>query len=146
MNMDNSLFFIFPPILEKFVKWGSGSFEFYFIFFKNAIWSGAIQGMLLSNTRWKDLIDALRGLIEAKHFKKHPFQTNASGIVLVESIEGWSKKQDKTSKQTSDQKTKINQSGRSKRSLHESQGEHEARVTSYVYEIRSKITGPFDGC
>ena len=36
----------------------------------NAIRSGAIQGMLLSNIRWKDLIlliDELRGLIEAKH-------------------------------------------------------------------------------
>ena len=33
----------------------------------NVIRSGAIQGMLLSNIRWKDLIDPLRGLIEAKH-------------------------------------------------------------------------------
>ena len=44
-----------------------------------------------------------------------------SGIFLFESMEGWWKKQDKTSKQTSDHQT--NQSGRSKRSLHESQGE-----------------------
>ena len=43
----------------------------------NAIWSGAIQGMLVSNICWKDLPDALRGMIEAKHFKKHPFQTDA---------------------------------------------------------------------
>ena len=33
----------------------------------NAIRSGDIQGMLLNNIRWKDLIDALRGLIKAKH-------------------------------------------------------------------------------
>ena len=52
---------------------------------------------------------------------KTPFPNRWSGIFLVESIEGWSKKQDKTSKQTSDHKT--NQSGRSKRSLHESQRE-----------------------
>ena len=51
---------------------------------------------------------------------KTPFPNRCSGIFLVESIEGWSKKQDKTSKQTSDDQT--NQSGRSKRSLHESQG------------------------
>ena len=143
--MDNSLFFIFPPIFEKVVKWGSGSFEFYLLFFMDAILSGAIQGMLLSNIRWKDLLNALRGLIEAKHFKKTSFPNRCSGIFLVESIEGWSKKQDKTSKQTSDHKTKINQSGRSKRSLHESQGEHEASLTSYVNEIRPKIRGPFNG-
>ena len=102
--MDNSLFFIF----EKVVKWGSGSFEFYLLFFMNAIWSGAIQGMLLSNIRWKGLRDALRGLIETKHFKKTSFPNRWSGIFLVESIEGWSNKQDNTSKQTSDHKTKIN--------------------------------------
>ena len=32
-----------------------------------AIPSGAIQGMLLSNIHWKDFLDSLRGLIEAKH-------------------------------------------------------------------------------
>ena len=37
-------------------------------FFMNAIRSGAIQGFLLSNIRRKDLTDALRGLIEAKHW------------------------------------------------------------------------------
>ena len=85
----------------------------------NAIWSGAIQGMLLSNIRWKDVPDALRGFIEAKDFKKTSFPNRCSGIFLDESVEGRSKKQDKTSKQTSDHKTKINQSGRSKRSLHQ---------------------------
>ena len=30
-NTDDSLFSIFPPILEKVVKWGSGSFEFYLL-------------------------------------------------------------------------------------------------------------------
>ena len=30
-HMDDSLFFIFPPIFEKVVKWGSGSFEFYLL-------------------------------------------------------------------------------------------------------------------
>ena len=29
--MDDFLFFIFPPIFEKVVKWGSGSFEFYLL-------------------------------------------------------------------------------------------------------------------
>ena len=122
--MDNSLFFIFPPICEKVVKWGSGSSEFYLLFFMDAILSGAIQGMLLSNIRWKVLLNALKGLIEAKHFKKKTsFPNRCSGIFLVESIEGWSKKQDKTSKLTSDHKTKINHIGRSKGSLHDSQGE-----------------------
>ena len=77
----------------------------YLLSFMNAIWSRAIQGKLLSNICWKDLLDALRGL-------------------MVESIERWSKKHlDKTWKQTSDHKTKINQKRRSKQSLHESQGE-----------------------
>ena len=30
-HMDDSLFSIFPPIFEKVVKWGSGSFEFYLL-------------------------------------------------------------------------------------------------------------------
>ena len=30
-RMDDSVFFIFPPIFEKVVKWGSGSFEFYLL-------------------------------------------------------------------------------------------------------------------
>ena len=54
-------------------------------------------------------------------------------IFLVESIEGWSKKQDKTSKQTSDHQT--NQSGRSKQSLHESHGE--ARGERDVIRLRN---------
>ena len=30
-QMDDFLFFIFPPIFEKVVKWGSGSFEIYLL-------------------------------------------------------------------------------------------------------------------
>ena len=30
-HMDDSLYLIFPPIIEKVVKWGSGSFEFYLL-------------------------------------------------------------------------------------------------------------------
>ena len=30
-HMEDFLFFIFPPIFEKVVKWGSGSFEFYLL-------------------------------------------------------------------------------------------------------------------
>ena len=30
-HVDDFLFFIFPPIFEKVVKWGSGSFEFYLL-------------------------------------------------------------------------------------------------------------------
>ena len=30
-HMDDSLFFIFPPIFENVFKWGSGSFEFYLL-------------------------------------------------------------------------------------------------------------------
>ena len=30
-HMDDSLYLIFPPIFEKVVKWGSGSFEFYLL-------------------------------------------------------------------------------------------------------------------
>ena len=73
---------------------------------------------------------------------KTSFPNGFSGIFLVESIEGWLKTQDKTSKQTSDHQT--NQ----RKSIHESQVNinHEASVTSYVYEIRQKIRGPFDGC
>ena len=90
-------------------------------FFTNAIRSGAIQRMLLSNIRCKDLLDALLRLEWSRRNIKTSSPNRCSGIFLVESIEGWLKKQDKTSKQTSDHQT--NQSGRSKRSLHESQGE-----------------------
>ena len=64
---------------------------------------------------------------------KTSFPNRCSGIFLVESIEGWSKKQDKTSKQTSDHQT--NQSGRSKQSLHESHGE--ARGERDVIRLRN---------
>ena len=30
-HMDDFLFFVFPPIFEKVVKFGSGSFEFYLL-------------------------------------------------------------------------------------------------------------------
>ena len=30
-HIDDPLFFIFPPIFGKVVKWGSGSFEFYLL-------------------------------------------------------------------------------------------------------------------
>ena len=30
-HMDDSLFFIFPPIFKKVVKWDSSSFEFYLL-------------------------------------------------------------------------------------------------------------------
>jgi len=53
--------------------------------------------MLPSNIPWKALLDSLRSFIEAK---KTPFPNGCSSVFFVESIEGWSKKQDKTSKQT----------------------------------------------
>ena len=34
----------------------------------NAIWSGAIQGMLHSNIRWKDLLDAVKRLDRGETF------------------------------------------------------------------------------
>ena len=123
--MDDSLFFTFPPKCEKVVKWGSGSFEFYLLVRVISSWMpfdpGPFKGCYsvypLKGPSWC-----------AKRFYrgetlKHPFQTDAmaSSCILVESIEGWSKKQDKTSKQTSAHET--NKGGRSKRSLHESQGQ-----------------------
>ena len=89
--------------------------------------------MLLSNIRWKDLLDALLRLEWSRRNIKTSSPNRCSGIFLVESIEGWSKKQDKTSKQTSDHQT--NQSGRSKQSLHESHGE--ARGERDVIRLRN---------
>ena len=60
---------------------------------------------------------------------KTSFLNGCSGIFFVESIEGWSKKQDKTLKQTSDHQTNL--SGRSKQKhtwvtgKYIPQGEHE---------------------
>ena len=54
--------------------------------------------MLFSNIHWKVLYPAEQE--EAWNFK-HPLNGD-SDIFLFESIEGWSKKRDKTSKQTSD--------------------------------------------
>ena len=62
---------------------------------------------------------------------KTPFPNRCSGIFLVESIVGWSKKQDKTSKQTSDHQT--DQSGRSKRSLHAVIGETTRRAWRHTF-------------
>ena len=128
--MDN--FLLFPPIFWKVVRWGSGSFEFYLLVCVISP-CGAIQGMLLSNIRWKDLLDALLRLEWSRRNIKTSSPNRCSGIFLVESIEGWSKKQDKTSKQTSDHQT--NQSGRSKQSLHESHGE--ARGERDVIRLRN---------
>ena len=92
----------------------------------NAIWSGAIhaQGMLLSDIRWKDLLDALRGIIEAKHFKKHPFQTDAvASSWLNQSRDDRKSKTRPRNKHQIIRQKLIMQNGRSKRSLHESQGE-----------------------
>ena len=92
----------------------------------NAIWSGAIhaQGMLLSDIRWKDPLDALRGIIEAKHFKKHPFQTDAvASSWLNQSRDDRKSKTRPRNKHQIIRQKLIMQNGRSKRSLHESQGE-----------------------
>ena len=43
----------------------------------NAIRSGAIQRMLVSNIRWKDLLDVRRGLLDRGETLKHHFQTDA---------------------------------------------------------------------
>ena len=116
-----------------------------------AWWSGAIQRMLFSMWYFEGL-DLTRTSTERSftplskkrlEASKHPLNGD-SDIFLFESIEGWSKKQDKTSKQTSDHQT--NQSIRSKQKKSQVNISHKASVTSYVYEIRPKIKGPFDGC
>ena len=74
-HMDDSQFFIFPPIFEKVVKWDSVSFEFYLLvrvilheFHSIRGHSRDVTHSVLSNISLKGLnVDALRGLIEAKH-------------------------------------------------------------------------------
>ena len=70
--MDDSLFFISPPIFEKVVKLGSGSFEFYFLVRVilhecHSIWGHSRDVTQYYKHPLKDLVDALRGLIEAKY-------------------------------------------------------------------------------
>ena len=68
---------------------------------------------------------------------KHPL--NGDSDILFESINGWAKKQDKTSKQTSDHQTNQYTIEAEAYIIY-----HEASVTSYIYEIQLKIKGPFD--
>ena len=66
---------------------------------------------------------------------KTSFPNRCSGIFLVESIEGWSRKQDKTSKQTSGHQT--NQSGRSKQKYTWVTGKYIPRVERDVIRLRN---------
>ena len=113
----------------------------------DAILSWAIQGMLLSNIRGKDLLNALRGLIKAKHLKKkHPFQTDAvASSWLNQSRDVRKSKTRPRNKHQIIRQKLITLDDRSEAyMIHK--GNHEARVTSYIYKIRPKIRGPFDGC
>ena len=144
--MDDSLFSIFPPLFEKVVKWGSGSFEFYLPVRVISSWMPFDPGPFkrcysVTSAERTFLMDwCAKRLDRGETLKpcKTSFPNRCSGIFLVESIEGWSKKQDKTSRQ-------IRVDNRSEAYMSHREN-HEASVTSYVYELRPKIRGPFDGC
>ena len=98
-----SLFFIFPPIFEKVVKWGSGSFEFYLLVRVISSWipfdPGPFKGCYSVTSAERTFL--MRQEAWSRRNIKTSFPNRCSGILLVESIEGWWKKQDETSKQTS---------------------------------------------
>ena len=133
--MDDFLFFIFPPKFEKVVKWGSGSFEFYLLVCVIRLECHSIRGHSPCAKR-----------LDRGETLKHHFQTDA-----VASSRLNKSRDDRKCETRPRNKHQIIRQIRvddRRKSIHESQENiyHEASVTSYVYEIRPKIRGPFDGC
>ena len=125
--MDN--FLLFPPIFWKVVRWGG-----LFACLCNSSWMPFDRGPLKGcySVTSTERTFSMRSETWWRRNIKTSFPNGCSGIFLVELIGGWSKKQDKTSKQTSDHQT-----NRSKAYMIY----HEASVTSYVYEIRRRLEG-----
>ena len=99
-----------------------------------AWWSGAIQGCYSVTSTERSFTPRSKKRLETS---KHPLNRD-SHIFLFESIEGWTKKHDKTSKQTSDHQTNQYTIEAEAYIIY-----HEASVTSYVYEIRPKMCCTF---
>ena len=149
--MDDSLFSIFPPIFEKVVKWGSGSFEFYLLVRVISSWMpfdpGPFKGCYsVTSAERTFLMNWCAKRLDRGETLKHPFQTDAvaSSWLNQSRDDRESKTRPRNKRQVIRQ---IRVDDRSK-SIHESQENiyHESSVTSYVYEIRLTIGGPFDGC
>ena len=112
-------------------------------FFMNAIRSGAIQGMSLSNIRWKDLLGPswCAKRLDRGETLKHPFQTDA----VASSWFNQSRDERRSKTRPRNKHQIIRQIGVDDRSeAYMSHREnHEASVTSHVYEIRPKTRRPF---
>ena len=96
----------------------------------NAIW---FKGCYSVTSAERTLL--MRQEASSRRNIKTSFPNRCSDISFVDSIEGWSKKQDKTSKETSDHQTK---SGRSKRSYISHREDHQASVTSCILRNRTE--------
>ena len=75
-------FFIFPPIFEKVVKWGSGSFEFYLLVRVISSWMpfdpGPFKGCYsVTSAERTFLMDWCAKRLDRGETLKHPFQTDA---------------------------------------------------------------------
>ena len=143
--MDDFLFFIFPPIFEKVVKWGSGSFEFYLLVRVISSWMpfdpGPFKGCY-SVTSAEPYWCAKR--LNRGKTLKHPFQTDAvASSWLNQSRDDRKSKTRPRNKHQIIRQIKVDNRSEAYMSHREN---HEASVTLYVYETWPKIRGPFDGC
>ena len=82
-HMDDSLFSIVPPLFEKVVKWGSGSFEFYLPVRVISSWipfdPGPFKGCYsVTSAERTFLMDWCAKRLDRGETLKHPFQTDAA--------------------------------------------------------------------
>ena len=147
--MDDSLFSIFPPIFEKVVKWGSGSFEFYLLVRVISSWMpfdpGPFKGCYsVTSAERTFLMNWCAKRLDRGETLKHPFQTDAvASSWLNQSRDDRKSKTRPRNKHQIIRQIRVDDRSEAYMSH---RGNHEASVTSYVYEIRPKIRGPFDGC
>ena len=124
---------LFPPIFWNVVRRGSDSFEFYLLVCVIRLECHSIRGHSPCAKR-----------LDRGETLKHHFQTDAVASSWLNQSRDDRKSKTRPRNKPSDHQT--NQSGRSRQNESRVNIYHEASVTSYVYEIRPKIRGPFDGC
>ena len=131
---------------EKVVRWGSGSFEFYSLICVILPECHSGRGHSRDVTQQHPLKGASRFAkrLDRGETLKHYFQTDAVSSSWLNQSRDDRKSKTRPRNKPSDHQT--NQSGRSRQNESRVNIYHEASVTSYVYEIRPKIRGPFDGC
>ena len=144
------LYFLYSrQYLKKLWNGAAGSFQFYLLVRIISSWMpfdpGPFKGCYsVTSAERTFLMDWCAKRLDRGETLKHPFQTDAAASSwLNQSRDDRKSKTRPRNKHQIIRQIRVDDRSEAYMSHRET---HEASVTSYVYESRPKIRGPFDGC